>query len=265
LPKATLVVLEAMVGISAAPPTPLNVTVCGLPGALFVIVRIAGVLVPNALGVKVIWIEQLLPTATAIVQVFELIRKSVPVVSVTLLTVSGPVPLLATITILVGLVFSGTLPNDTAVPERGVRVTAGATPTPDNDTVWVAGDALSLIVNTPFTGPALVGVKKTEMVQALPPAMVAGRPPQLFVSVNGAVTLIELTFSGALPVFDNMTGWEGVVPTDTFTNARLPGEGDAAGVPPVAVPVSVMVNGATCPTWSDVMLSVADLLPAVTG
>ena len=63
-----LVGARVTAGASAAVPEPLRVTVCGLPGALSVMVNVPGWL-PVAVGVKVTLIVQFPPAATEVPQV----------------------------------------------------------------------------------------------------------------------------------------------------------------------------------------------------
>jgi hypothetical protein len=77
-------------------PVPLSATVCGLPGALSLIVNVPD-LVPLVVGSKKTPIAQLEPTATVFPQAFR-VPKSVALV-VTLVMLSGALPLFITVTL----------------------------------------------------------------------------------------------------------------------------------------------------------------------
>jgi len=102
LPKLTLVVLRLTLG---AVPVPLKLTVCGLPLALSVSVRLPERL-PVAAGVNVTLITQLLLAATGVlvVQVVPLAVTAKSPVAAMLVKVRDAVPLLVTVTALAALV-----------------------------------------------------------------------------------------------------------------------------------------------------------------
>src|SRR5579859_7644932 len=88
------------VSCAVDPPVPLNVTVCGLPGALSVI-AIEPDLGPVAVGVKVIVSVQFAPTATEPPQL--LVTAKSPLGDIFVM-VNGPVPELVKVTVCAALV-----------------------------------------------------------------------------------------------------------------------------------------------------------------
>jgi hypothetical protein len=123
-PTAVLAKLAlAGVNVACTVPVPVSETVCGLVGALSVIVT-APVRVPSCVGVKVTLNLHLAPIPNELPQVLELIAKS-PVATM-LLILSTPVPLLVIVTALPAEVFpTSVLAN---VNEVGESVTAGPVP-----------------------------------------------------------------------------------------------------------------------------------------
>ena len=100
--KLTLIVLRLTLG---AVPVPLKLTVCGLPLALSVSVRLPDWL-PVAVGVNVTLITQLLPAATGavVLQVVPLAAIAKSPVTVMPVKVKDAVPVLVTVTGLAALV-----------------------------------------------------------------------------------------------------------------------------------------------------------------
>jgi hypothetical protein len=89
------------------------------------------------------------------------------------------------------------------VKEAGERLTVdAATPVPVRLTVWVAGLALSVIVNVPLLEPVAVGLKVTLRVQ-LPPA--ATLEPQVLVWEKSPLAVMLVMLRAALPVFLSVT------------------------------------------------------------
>ena len=68
---------------------------------------------------------------------------------------------------------------------------------PVRATVWVAGLALSVMVNAPLLGPAAVGVKVTLRAQLAPAATLE---PQLLVWEKSPLTVMLVMLRAALPV-----------------------------------------------------------------
>ena len=155
-------------------PVPLSDTVCGLPAALSVMVRVA-VRTPAAEGEKAKLIVQEAPLAMPVPQVF-VCEKSpalVPVI-VMLEIVSGPVP-----------ESDGVMACDEVVPTAiplsitGVgRFRIGTTPLPVSETDSGLSEASSVIVTDAVRVPVAVGVKVTWIVQLAPTAT---EPPQVLV------------------------------------------------------------------------------------
>jgi hypothetical protein len=136
---------------------PKRATVCGLPGALSVIVRVP-VCGPEAVGVKVTCTVQLLEAAMEAPHVFV---AGNPLVVWTDETNNGPVPVLVTVTCCAPLVVPvAWTPNESDV---GDRVTAGAVPVPVIGTACIGMLPPKFKVSVPVRIPAAVGVKTTLM------------------------------------------------------------------------------------------------------
>jgi hypothetical protein len=122
-----------------------------------------------------------------------------------LVMVNGAVPLLVTVKLI------GDALDPTNVPGKvrlaGVKVTAGAVPTPLIGTVCGLPEALSLMLTSDERLPVFVGSKVTLMVQLLP---AANDEPQLLVCENEAalpvVILIKVMVSEAVPLLVRVTG-----------------------------------------------------------
>ena len=108
-------------------PVPVRMTPCGLPAALSAICSVA-LRAPFAVGANATFTVHVPPAATAAArQVLPVIVKSVPAI-VRLLTVSGALPVLLTVTVCeADTVFTFWLANVSPVAAAGVVVTAGAT------------------------------------------------------------------------------------------------------------------------------------------
>jgi hypothetical protein len=89
------------------------------------------------------------------------------------------------------------------VNEGGERLTSGvATPVPVRLTDWVAGLALSVMVNEPLLEPLAVGVKVTLKVQL---ALAARLEPQVLVWEKSPLTVMLVMLRTALPVLLRVT------------------------------------------------------------
>jgi hypothetical protein len=88
------------------------------------------------------------------------------------------------------------------VKEAGERLATGAVPVPVRLTVWVAGLALSVMVNEPLRDPLAVGVKVTLRVQL---ALAARLEPQVLVWEKSPPTVMLVMLSVALPVLLSVT------------------------------------------------------------
>ena len=84
----------------------------------------------------------------------------------------------------------------------GERLATGAVPVPVRLTVWVAGLALSVMVNEPLLKPLAVGVKVTLRVQL---ALAARLEPQVLVWEKSPLTVMLVMLRTALPVFLRVT------------------------------------------------------------
>lgn len=167
---------DAGVSLAATPPVPERATVCGLPGALSVIVKVP-VRVPEAVGVKVTSILQFFPAASVLPQGF-------------VLAVKAKSPLVAML-----LMFS------VALPEL-VRTTDFVVPVEPTATV----PQVSEVVDKVTLGPALELTVKVRVVVwvTLPatPVIVSVDVPvvavPLAVSVSVLVVVVELGLNAAV-------------------------------------------------------------------
>ena len=162
----------------AVRPVPASDTICGLPDALSVTVRVPW-RVPPAAGVKVTLIEQLAPAASALEQLLVWEKSPVAVMAE---MARGPSPVLERVTVCPGL------EDPTACPLKnklaGARAATGMPPVPVRERVWGFCGALSRRVMPPVKVPVEAGAKVTLMEQLAPAGTV---PPQLSVSENGAL------------------------------------------------------------------------------
>jgi hypothetical protein len=143
---------------------PVNETVWVLGDALSATVSVP-VREKIAVGLNVSVTVQLAPALNEPPHVVDS-EKSPP--AVMLVRASAAVPVLVTITDCAALA----VPTFSSPKLRLVadNFTPGAVPVPLKDTVWVAGDALSLIVSVPVLVPTLAGAKVTLMAQIAPAA-----------------------------------------------------------------------------------------------
>ncbi len=188
---------------------PDSVAVCGLPGALSVICKVA-VKVPLPFGLKVTFAVQLAPGVTVPVQVPRA-TENCPGLAPPMLTplmFSGPIPVLDTV-MGSGLVLRrGMVPKLSAV---GFRTATGCTPVPVRTTIWGLVTSESVIVNVPVRMLVVVGAKLTLIRQLRPAPSVV---PQLVVSMKFADVAIPLIVSVVVPTFEIVTACDAlVVPT----------------------------------------------------
>ena len=159
--------------IPEAVPVPVKFTVCGLPVALSVMVRLA-VRLPVAVGAKVTLIAQLAPAATELPQVVVSAKSPLlaPVIAI-LVTLNDTAPVLVNVTMRAALVVpTPWLPKLTLV---GERLIAGVAPVPVRLTVCGLPLALSETVTLAVLVPTANGVKVTVMVQLVPAAREVGQ------------------------------------------------------------------------------------------
>ena len=157
-------------------PVPLKLTLCGLPTALSVKVRLP-VAAPAAVGEKVTATVQdpLAATGVEVEQVVPVVaRPKGPVMTIALM-VRLVLPLFVSVTVCALLVVPTNWPAKADGVDRLTPV-VDAVPVPLRLTVCVVGIPvlLSVIVTVPVWAPVVVGSKVTEIVQ-LPPA--ATMPP----------------------------------------------------------------------------------------
>src|ERR1700674_2797001 len=99
----------------------------------------------------------------------------------------------------------------------------GATPVPERATGEPATGTFAVIVTVPAAGPKAVGENTTLIVQVLPATKLTPQVPPAAALANGAVTVMLIPVSVALPVLCSTSCRDAlVVPTGTFPNASGP-------------------------------------------
>jgi hypothetical protein len=149
---------------------PVSGTVCGLPGALSVMVKVP-VRVPAIVGVNVTLIVQLAFTASiagvigqAVVPV--LVSAKSPDLAMEMI-VRGPVPVFVSVTVCAGLVvFRSWLPNVRLVG-ASITVGVGVSPLPVSEKICGLVLSLSVSRNVAVSAPDTVGLNVTLTVQVL--------------------------------------------------------------------------------------------------
>jgi hypothetical protein len=211
LPKLSEVGLSVTLGADVTP-VPVSGTLCGLPPALSLMLRVAE-RAPFADGVKVTLMMQLAVAARVLGlsgQV-EVSAKSAAFAPFTVmpLIVSAAAPLFVRVIVcaeLVAPIFW--LPK---LSEVGLSVTAGAetTPVPLRGTLCGLPAALSLILTLALRAPEADGEKVTPIVQLAPAASVLGDSGQVVVSAKSAafvpVRLTLLIVNAAVPELVSVT------------------------------------------------------------
>jgi hypothetical protein len=213
-PKLKLVGARLTAG---AVPVPASETVCGLPVALSVTVT-EPVRDPVAVGVNFTEMVQFAATATELPQVLVWLKSPLAAI---LAIVSVADPVFVSVTDCAALaVFNNWLPKLRLV---GEKLTAGAVvPVPVNEAVWGLPGALSFTESVPVPGPAIVGVKVTEMVQV--PAA-ATEPPHVFVWLKSPLAPILLIERVADPVLVSVMVWGALaLRSNWFPKLRLVGD-----------------------------------------
>ena len=229
LPTATVLKLKLLVeSVTGALPVPVRLTVCGLVIAVSVNVRTPAA-EPRAVGVNVTPTVQLAPAATLAPHV--LLATANGPLAVILVKLSATFRRFVTVTVLAELVLpTANVPKLNLVDER----LTGALPLPIRLTVWVP--ALSVIVAVPEAEPTTVGANVTWMVHDAAGAML---PVQLFVWLNGAVTVMLAPCNGPVPVLCSVMFLAVlVVPATCDEKDKVVGVTAAAGVVPVPLSVT---------------------------
>jgi hypothetical protein len=183
-------------------PVPVSDTLCWLPEALSVTVTEPD-RIPVAVGVKVTLIEQFAPAASVVPQVFVWAKFPVLVIAE---IVSGALPVFESVVVWAGLVLPTNCPPNAKL--AGESVALGAVPVPVRNTPCWPPDALSVTMTEPDRVPVAVGVKVTLIEQLAPAATVV---PQVFVSAKSPLLVIPEIVSGAVPVFESVVLWVGLV------------------------------------------------------
>ena len=201
LPALTVTLEGEAVSVKSSP-LPLSATVCGLPEPLsaMTIAPLAG---PPVVGRKLIVMLQFDPLLSDAGQLFD--SRNSPVTVMEEIT-SGPGPLAVSLTLLPPL----SVPTIWLEKVRllGLNVGARSTPLPDSAALTAPLCELLVTVSEPARAPVVEGVKVTLIVQLAP---AASGVLQLFVSAKSPVIGKAEIVSGALPVFDSVTPWAGLV------------------------------------------------------
>ena len=190
---------------------PLRLMVCGLPEALSVMLMVA-TRAPVVVGVKVTLKTQVAFGASVVTQLAGVVEEAkspglVPPRLIALM-VSGPVPVLVSVTVWAALVVpTKRLPKLRLV--LGVKVTAGAMPVPLRLMVWGLPLALSVMLMVAARAPVTLGVKVTLKTQV---AFTASVVTQLAGVVEEAKSpglvpprVMAEIVSGPVPVFVSVT------------------------------------------------------------
>jgi len=147
-------------------PVPVRVTLCGLPEALSVTLKVP-VRVPEAVGVNVTLMLQFPPPANELPQL--LVWPKSPLAAIPVM-VSAVLPVLERVTVCAALVeLIVWLANVSEVGETLATGVPAAAPVPVRLTVCGLPEALSVTLKVPVRVPAAVGVNFTLMLQ-FPPA-----------------------------------------------------------------------------------------------
>jgi hypothetical protein len=207
--SATVAPLPLVAGLMApeiakvgATPVPDRLIVCGLPAALSMIVT-APVWVPVAVGENVTLIAQ--EPLTGIELIVQLLFCPNGTLAAIVVTVSGKVPVLVTVTVwgelgvLIAWFAKARLADD--------RLTtgAGAKPVPVKPICCGLPMALSLIVTVPVMVPPAVGENVMLIVQLAAAASVDGLMGQLFVCEYCELATMPLMESGVVAELLNVT------------------------------------------------------------
>jgi hypothetical protein len=216
---------------------PVRPTVCGLPGALSLTLKLP-VRVPDAVGVNVTLMAQFPPAARELPQLS--VSAKSPLVMM-LVMVRVAVPVFDSVTVCAALVVPTVwLAKVSEVGER-LAVVVDSVPVPVRPTVCGLPEALSLTLKLPVRVPDAVGVNVTLMVQ-FPPA--ARELPQLLVSAKSPLAMMLLIVRVALPVLESVTVCAAlVVPTVWLEKVSELGETLATGAGP-EVPKNSVISGA---------------------
>lgn len=181
---------ELAESVTGAVPVPDRLTDCGLLIALSAKLSVPAA-APRAAGVNVTPTVQFAPAAMPVPQVLLEIANGPPAGTEMPVKVSVVLRRLVTVTVFAALVLpTASEPKFTLLAEN----VTGEVPFPDRLTVCVP--ASSVIVSTPEAEPATSGENTTAMVHEAAGAML---PVQLFVWLNGPVTVIFVTCSGPVP------------------------------------------------------------------
>lgn len=215
-------------------PVPLSATVCGLPVALSAMLKVA-TSSPVTVGVKVTPIVQLalaakvpfgahafVPLTSAKLLLLEPVIEKVPIVT-------GPVPVLVTVTFCAGLVeFTGCEAN---VRLLGVTVTVAGpfTAVPVNVTVCGLPLALSVKVIAPVRVPAAVGLNVIWKAQGVPSTAMLGHCAVVAPAKSPVVAML-LNVTLTPPVLDTVTVCAALV-VPTVWLAKVSDVGEIAIVP----------------------------------
>jgi hypothetical protein len=158
---------------------------------------------------------------------------------VTLEKVKFELPVFFKVVVIELLLFTSTFPK-ARLEGVAVNIAVAAVPVPLSAIARGEFGALLTSETDPLTAPVLVGANATLNVMFAPAAMVVGseRPVELNpVPVTLAAVMVTL----ALPLFDNVTVWELLLPVITLPKLTLEGFADNCGATPV--PLNTMPAG----------------------
>ncbi len=178
-------------------PTPDRATLCGLPGALSVMVKVPERLPPPA-GIKVMLMVQAAPVARLEPQVLVSAKSAAFVPETTMPEIARlALPVLVSLMVWAELAVPAiSAPSATLLTDR---LTSGPTPVPARATVWtlpLLPLLLSVIVSDPVRLPGRVGVNVTLNVQVAP---IASVEPHELVSLKSPVAAMLVRDKEELP------------------------------------------------------------------
>ena len=158
---------------------------------------------PVAPGAKVTLTVQVPPAATGVVQPVAANSDASAPVTVRPVTVSGPVPVLVTVTVCAADVVPTAWPPKARV--AGATATCGAVPVPVRSTTGAAPGASEATVSVAALAPAVVGGNVTSTVHVAPGATAAAQPVAANCAASVPPTVSADTVSGAEPVLVTVT------------------------------------------------------------
>lgn len=201
-PKAMLVGLTLIAGFTPVPVTKSDTT----GGELLLETLSEPLRVPIAVGWKVTWMAQLLPTARLAGQVLVWVKSPL---TDTPEMLRGSVPVLESVTVWAALpVFNCWFPK---LRPEGESDPTGSMPVPDRATVVGVVGALLPILSVAEAAPVERGVNPTSMVQLPAGGTAAVQLLRITFKSGSPLTRVEEMSSVALPVFVTVIVWSGAL------------------------------------------------------